>query len=500
MLKRLLALLLCAQVLSYACPHAFAADTGAVTAPQLTDDCLVLLNGKADAAVTDDNIYTYRKAQSLTIQSIIPIHGLYVKFDRVPNGWRLTADGAEHGCGENGYLHEYVELNGALSLELAFPNGASIADVYVYGEGVLPASVQRWELLDKADIMICPTHSDDDQLYFAGMIPWCAASGYAVQVVYLTNHLNTHDRPHELLDGLWHNGVRYYPYISSYPDLYSESLDEALLDYKAVGADYNAFVQFYVQLLDRYKPLVVAGHDIDGEYGHGVHILNSKALMDAVELSASSGGWDVPKTYIHKWKQNPVSFNWDTPMEALGGKTPFQVSQEGYRFHRSQHRFESLSRWLYGTDASPITKASQIRAHSPCSYGLFRSTVGCDTTENGLFENLVSYKEQAAQQKRLSLATAMCGTARSKAYLRLVGKDMGLLPVVKPSTLQESSAPSVDSAESEHSQPDTDKGNQPPSSMMLLIIGAICGALISTTVIKNKNKGKSNETNNKSKS
>lgn len=393
MLRRILALVICAALLNL--PVSVEAES---IATELTDVCQISVDGASASYLTDDNIYTYRQVGEVDIESDAPIYGLYIKFDRSPEGWIAEADGQRLERGMDGFLHEFVPLEGVSKLKLSFENKASIADIFLYGEGTLPDTVQTWSVIDKADIMICPTHSDDDQLYFAGMIPWCTAMGYDVQVVYFTNHLNTHDRPHELLDGLWHCGLKYYPYIPDHPDLYSLSIEEAVSAFSSVGISRESMVEFYVELFQRYKPLVVAGHDINGEYGHGVHMLNSSVLMEAVTLSAERGLWDVQKTYIHSLKENQITFNWDIPMEALGGKTPFEVSQEGYGFHHSQHRFESLSRWLYGVEGAPITKASQIYSHSPCSYGLYRSTVGIDTVENSLFENITTHKQQAAEQ------------------------------------------------------------------------------------------------------
>lgn len=392
MLWRMLLLLLCFCLLCH--PVKVSATD---IAADLTAQCDITADGVSASFLTDNSIYTYRSVGEIVIKSEKPLFGLYVKFDLLPNKWALTSDGVEAERGSDGFLHEFISLNGSKELKLYFENKASVADVFLYGEGDIPDTVQRWEIIDKADIMICPTHSDDDQLYFAGMIPWCVAKGYDVQVVYFTNHWNTHDRPHELLDGLWHCGLRYYPYIPDHPDLYSLSLSEAKAAFGAFGYNKEYLTEFYISLFERYKPLVVAGHDVNGEYGHGAHMLNSTVLMEAVTLSAERGAWDVPKTYIHSWKENPVVFNWDIPMEELDGKTPFEVSQEGYGFHYSQHRFESLSRWLYGTAVAPITKAVQIYSHSPCRYGLFRSTVGYDTDENGIFQNLKSHKEQAAE-------------------------------------------------------------------------------------------------------
>ncbi len=371
---------------------------GEELAEDMTSRCTVTADGKTDNRITDNSVYTYINVKELNISCDTPMYGLYIKFDRECPPWTMLADGTESTEGEDGFLHQYVSLDGSKDISISFEEGTAVADLFVFGQGELPNFVQRWEFADSADIMVCPTHSDDDQLYFAGMIPWCVAKGYKVQIVYLTNHLNTHDRPHELLDGLWHCGVKYYPYVSEFPDMYSESFEQAKQVYAGLGYEYDGFVEYYKELLQKYKPLVVAGHDANGEYGHGMHMLSFHALTEAIELSAEEGLWDVPKTYIHLWAENAVVFNWDEPLEFFEGKTAFNVSQEGFGYHLSQHRFTGLTGWLYGTDAAPITQAAQIRGLSPCRFGLYRSTVGFDSTVNGLFENLEEYIEESSEE------------------------------------------------------------------------------------------------------
>ncbi|MBE6678649.1 MAG: hypothetical protein E7597_07650 [Ruminococcaceae bacterium] len=375
---------------------------GEELAEDITAKCTITADGKTDNRLTDNSIYTYINIEELNISCDTPMHGLYIEFDRECAPWTMIADGTESTEGEDGFLHQYVPLNGVKEITINFEKGTAVADLFVFGQGVLPDFVQRWEYADSADIMICPTHSDDDQLYFAGMIPWCVANGYNVQIVYLTNHLNTHDRPHELLNGLWHCGVKYYPHIPEFPDMYSESFEQAKQVYVGLGYEYDGFVEYYKELLQKYKPLVVAGHDANGEYGHGMHMLSFHALTEAIELSAEEGLWDVPKTYIHLWAENAVTFNWDEPLEFFEGKTAFNVSQEGFAFHLSQHRFTGLTSWLYGTDAAPITQAAQIRGLSPCRFGLYRSTVGIDSTVNGLFENLEEYIVESSEESTVT--------------------------------------------------------------------------------------------------
>ena len=80
--------------------------------------------------------------------------------------------------------------------------------------------------------------------------------------------------------------------MSVFPDLYSESSDrdkalkQALSVYEAQGYTYQDFVDYISRCIRRFKPLVVVSHDLDGEYGHGTHVLCAKALGDALAKAA----------------------------------------------------------------------------------------------------------------------------------------------------------------------------------------------------------------------
>ena len=58
------------------------------------------------------------------------------------------------------------------SLELFFESGAEIANLFVIGSGKVPDWVQQWQLmLDKADLLVMPTHADDERLWLGGTMP-----------------------------------------------------------------------------------------------------------------------------------------------------------------------------------------------------------------------------------------------------------------------------------------------------------------------------------------
>lgn len=387
---------------------------------------------EAPARISDGNRTTYSRAETtatVTVTSTDGIEALYIEFDRLPNVWTLqNADTGESViCGQNSFLHEYVSVTGlfgspAEKLILEFQTDTVVADVYGFGEGTLPDWVQMWQPpLEEADLLLLSSHSDDEQLFFLGVLPYYAGErGLKVQVAYVVqhfeaNHVQNHVRPHEQLDGLWTVGVRNYPVMSEFPDLYAESKDrdtaflQAVATYENAGYTYDDFVAYITKCFRRFKPLVVVSHDLNGEYGHGTHVVCAKAITQAIELAADEsafpdsaaeyGTWQPEKVYLHLYQENQIVMDYDIPLAYFEGKTAFQVSQEGFACHKSQH-WTWFYKWIYGTSENPITKASQIKNYSPCRYGLYASNVGADVTGGDFFENVVTYEEREKIQRK----------------------------------------------------------------------------------------------------
>ena len=217
--------------------------------------------------------------------------------------------------------------------------------------------------------------------------------------------------------------MKYYPIMSDFPDLYAESKnrDTAFLQatkvYESVGIAYTDFLSYIIECLRRCKPLVVVSHDLDGEYGNGTHVVCARAITEAISLAADEtqypdsydtyGTWQVEKLYLHLYKENPIVMDWDVPLESFGGKTAFEVSQEGFGCHVSQH-WTWFYKWMYGTSERPVKKATDIRSYSPCNYGLYYTTVGADVVGGDFFENVVTYEERRliaqkeAEEQRLA--------------------------------------------------------------------------------------------------
>lgn len=372
----------------------------------------------------DGNIKTYKRSAgdaSITLENENGIGSLYLLFDLEYGEYTVTANGSGKTitAGSEGFLHEFIdlaELENPTSVTVSFENGpVRLSEISVFSPGQPPESVQRWDMpLDgKADIVLFSTHGDDDQLFFAGLLPlYAAEKDCAVQVVYLTDHRNTTKaRTHEMLNGLWAVGVRAYPVFGEFDDFRIDSLEGTYKEYAARGVTKDDLLGFVTEQLRRFRPQVAIGHDIEGEYGHGMHMVYTDSLIKALDVSNDPaafpesaekyGVWDVPKTYLHLYGENQIQLDYDQPLDSFDGMTAFEVSQKlGYPCHESQ-QFTWFTGWINGK-SEKITKATQIKTHNPTQFGLYRSTVGADVEKNDFMENLISYAEQERlEQERL---------------------------------------------------------------------------------------------------
>lgn len=353
--------------------------------------------------------YLTAPTASLTLSHRKGIGSLYLTFATSYTPYYVVnLDTGEKRTIDNGYIHAFIDLvdlfgEAPNKVQLRFENGqAALFEMRVFTRGKVPDNVQIWSdpVEGKTDLLLFSAHSDDDHLFFAGLLPYYAVErGYQVQVVYLTNHWNTYAfRMHEILDGLWAVGIRSYPVFAPYPDFFdANTLQTAFWKFEQAGYNREDMTGFVVEQLRRFRPMVAVGHDFDGEYGHIQHKVYAQLLADAVEISGDAsvfpesastyGPWDVPKTYIHLYEENPIIMDWDQPMENFEGMTPYEVSRyRGFAAHGSQHET-----WLrfFSSD-----KASGLPSYSPCRYGLYRTTVGDDVEKNDMFENVIDHAEQ----------------------------------------------------------------------------------------------------------
>lgn len=398
------------------------------------------------ANLHDGNRNTYSQSEEgiVTVSNSEGIYSIYIEFDRLPKEWTLTNPdtGESVVCGQYSFLHEFVDVDALFEevpakLVMTFAAETVVADIYAFSQGELPDWVQIWQPpCEEADLLLLSSHSDDEQLFFAGILPYYAGEkGVKVQVAYVVQHFEVngsknHQRPHEQLDGLWTVGVKNYPVMSDFPDLYAESKDretafkQAEAVFESAGVTYDDFVSYITECLRRFKPLAVVSHDLDGEYGHGTHVLASAALTEAVTCAADEaqyphsaaayGTWEVEKLYLHLYEENQIQMNFDIPLEQFDGKTAFEVSQDGFGCHKSQH-WTWFYKWMYGTEERPITQAADIKKYSPCIYGLFYTKVGNDVIGGDFLENVMTYEERELKAQQEAEALRLEEEARKAA-------------------------------------------------------------------------------------
>lgn len=403
-----------------------------IYAKDITKSSNITINNSSNSKLTDGNENAYatiNKGNSIKITNEEDIYGIYIIYEMKGISGRISNYTREIEIGTEGYLHEYINVEKLIGiskeLELNYIDTVKIGEIYILGKGDLPDYVEVWNNPCKeADLILFSTHSDDEQLFFAGLMPTYVSKGACVQVVYFTNHNDNPKRLHEQIHGLYKVGIRNYPIIGFIPDAYSTNLNDAMKNMNKSGYKEADAIKFEVEMIRRFKPLVVVGHDELGEYSHGQHILNTYVLKKAIILTNDEtydkdsiemyGLWDTPKTYLHLYKENKIVLDYDTPLDYFNGKTAYEVSKEGYKEHHSQ-QYTWFTKWLTGVNSkgegTPYKKASEIKAvkspisgvvstFSPCEYGLYRTLVGEDINKNDMFENLTLRKDQVKKEDK----------------------------------------------------------------------------------------------------
>jgi len=392
-----------------------------VYADDITSKSKIYINENINTKITDNNENSFIKIsanETIKILSDEDIYKVYIVYEYESKNGIISNDQKSYNIGENNFLHEYINVEETIGkskeLTLKYNEDVKIAEIYMIDNGDIPEYVEIWNPpVDKADLLLLSTHSDDEQLFFLGLLPTYVAKGASVQVIYFANHYDNPKRLHEQLHGLYTVGIRNYPIIGIVPDAYSESLDGAIRNLESATLTLDDTIDFQVEMIRKFKPLVVVGHDELGEYSHGQHILNTHVLKIALEKTNDKtyhqesfekyGAWDVPKTYLHLYKENQITMNYDIPLEYFDGKTAYEVSKEGYSKHLSQ-QWTWFTKWINGSNNS-YTKATDIKTYKPTDFGLYRTTVGNDIEKNDMFENLTFRKDEIKEETHINNTT-----------------------------------------------------------------------------------------------
>lgn len=311
-------------------------------------------------------------------------------------------------------IYELLPETRVIQLKLTAKD-QSICRIGVYSAGELPSDVQLWNPpVDKADLMVLSTHQDDELVFLGGTIPYYAvALQKPTVVVYMTNCARY--RRAEALNALWKMGVRDYPDFINLKDEKVGSIEAGI---KLWGGKDNV-LSLVVERIRRFKPEVIVTQDLNGEYGHNQHKITARCAKYAIDAAADPsqypesaqkyGAWQVKKLYHHLYKENALEMDWETPMEALGDKTPLEVAKIGMKEHSSQ------------------TGAYAVKSHGTydnSKFGLYFTTVGEDEAKNDFLEHidpdatanyLAEHAEEIEAQKAASAAELAAAAETAQA-------------------------------------------------------------------------------------
>ena len=131
--------------------------------------------------------YGYASAEyaEITLTYETGFGSLYLVFTGSYGAYTMTNNdtGAVHTCGTHGFLYEFLDLveifgTAPTSVTLTFDNGpVTINEIVAYTPGQVPDTVQKREAPkeDGTDLILFSTHGDDEQQFFAGLLPYYAA-------------------------------------------------------------------------------------------------------------------------------------------------------------------------------------------------------------------------------------------------------------------------------------------------------------------------------------
>ena len=324
-----------------------------------------------------------RKELTITLPEHTPAALLQVEWYKPPEKTEITVSDKAgkillNRTLETGFYVDAVELPENACTVVIHPYGTRLrmSSVRVYGKDYPREVVQQWQPMpEKMDLLLFSTHQDDEILFFSGLVPWYSHLGEKLGIVYMANCGRARCR--EALDGIWISGMRIHPVFLGYKDADVSSFDVAT----NLWPDSQTAI---VREIRRCKPDVIVVQDLNGEYGHTQHRLTSSQVCRGTELAADPsydpesaaqyGTWDVKKLYVHLYENNQVHMDWHIPLEELGGFTPWEIAVEAFEMHHSQYGYFRMER-------QSITYDSSL-------FGLYRTTVGPDTTGNDMFEHI----------------------------------------------------------------------------------------------------------------
>lgn len=352
-------------------------------------------------------------------------------------------------------LYELLPETRVIQLKLT-ARDQSICRIGVYSAGELPADAQRWNPpVDKADLMVLSTHQDDELIFMGGTIPYYAvALQKPTVVVYMANCARY--RRAEALNALWKMGVRDYP---DFINLKDEKVGSVEAGIKLWGGKDNV-LSLVVERIRRYKPEVIVTQDLNGEYGHNQHKITARCAKYAIDAAADPsqypesaqkyGAWQVKKLYHHLYDENKIVMDWETPLDAFGGKTALEIAKIGMKEHSSQ------------------TDAFAVKSHGTydnSKFGLYFTTVGEDEAKNDFLEHIdpdasANYVAEHAEEIEAQKAASAAELAAAAETAQAAPDEEPEVETAEETAVEAEAAPDGDEAEASEDMPEAVEANE----------------------------------------
>lgn len=242
----------------------------------------------------------------------------------------------------------------------------ALSGLTVYGEGVLPATVQQWTTGDpEPDVLLVVAQPGEEFTVFGGLLPVLLDHGADVRVLFMTE--TTAQARNESFAALYALGLRVQPLIAGFTGRGGTDYD-MLRGKKEWGAG-EAPSRVLEDIIGALRPAVVVTYSSDRAQENGMHRLTGEAVEDA--LAALAGGeetsWQPQKFYMLATAQQTAEAAQATvpdtaaPLVAYGGQSADALAQ----------------RALDTGYASQAVLRPQAAAG--CAYRLVTSAVGADT-------------------------------------------------------------------------------------------------------------------------
>ena len=360
-------------------------------APEYTKTCVMEAQNGGKSQYLRDNTHTRvwvsKKGGSLTLttKEKSPLAGLYLAFRERPSGYTLSVEingeWVDMGEGDLRYYQVYLPLPECTSVrvKVADKEQFNLTQMRLFGPGDLPEDVHVWQdAPEECDMLFMSTHPDDEILFLGGVLTQYAKVEKKT-VVVSEMAIGIERRMNELLDGIWHCGVRYYPIIGPFRDRWSNTLKKGYEEW-----DKEQIESFMIEAVRRTKPQIIVTQDLGGEYGHGAHMVTSRGAIFAYENAGDAdvfpesaavyGTWEPKKIYVHMYPEGAMTFDFRQPLKALEGRTILEVVKEAFELHETQRKVGFRVEDLKETGIS--------------HFGLYASRVGADEAPFNFFENI----------------------------------------------------------------------------------------------------------------